>query len=350
MNREEDDARTRVALLWRGDPGAVEEPSPRNNRLYPLFEAFTGLNIAAVAVPYSDEAIEQVRERLLRCNAVLVWVDPITDGQDRSKLDPMLRDVANHGVWVSAHPDVIQKIGTKEVLFRTRDLGWGADTHMYSSAPEFNREFPSRLRSAQTRVLKQRRGNGGIGTWKVELGGPSAPWGDDPTIRVEEARRGGAEEEMALSEFMRQCAPYFSDGGCIIDQEFQPRVADGMVRCYLVHDKVAGFSTQAPRAEKSFAMAREKTMYDEAEPRFQPLRDSMESRWVPAMQRMFGIATESLPVIWDADFLLGPKTESGEDTYVLCEINISAVFPFPDSAVDKIARAVSARVGGKDFF
>jgi hypothetical protein len=36
----------------------------------------------------------------------------MTDGRDRSKLDPMLRDLSDHCVWVSAHPDVIQKIGT----------------------------------------------------------------------------------------------------------------------------------------------------------------------------------------------------------------------------------------------
>jgi hypothetical protein len=29
------------------------------------------------------------------------------------------------GVWVSAHPDVILKMGVKEVLHRTRHLGWG---------------------------------------------------------------------------------------------------------------------------------------------------------------------------------------------------------------------------------
>jgi len=32
-----------------------------------------------------------------------------------------------------------------------------------------------------------------------------------------------------------------------------------------------------------------------------------------------------LPIIWDADFLYGPKTPSGDDSYVLCEINVSAV-------------------------
>jgi len=47
---------------------------------------------------------------------VLVWVNPIEQGLDRSRLDPLLRDVAATGVFVSAHPDVILRMGTKEVL------------------------------------------------------------------------------------------------------------------------------------------------------------------------------------------------------------------------------------------
>jgi len=50
-----------------------------------------------------------------------------------------------------------------------------------------------------------------------------------------------------------------------------------------------------------------------------------------------------LPVLWDCDFLLGPKDAAGQDTYVLCEINASSVSPFPDSAVAPIAAATLAR-------
>ena len=48
-----------------------------------------------------------------------------------------------------------------------------------------------------------------------------------------------------------------------------------------------------------------------------------------------------MPVIWDADFLYGPKTAAGEDTYVLCEINVSAVLPIPEEAPAEIARCVA---------
>ena len=337
----------RIALLWRGDPAAAEKPTAQNNRLYPLFKAFADLNVEAEPVIYSDAVVDEVRTRLSRCDGVMVWVDPITEGQNRSQLDPMLRDVSAQGVWVSAHPDVIMKIGTKEVLFHTRHLGWGTGTHLYRDAHEFQTFFPQRLRSSGPRVLKQRRGNGGIGTWRVELVGRGSH--DDPIARVREARRGGADEEVRLREFIKRCEKYFADSGCLIDQPFQDRVAEGMVRCYLVHNLVAGFSTQMPGGEPSaagpaFSMARHKTMYEESEPRFQALRNKMESEWVPALQQLFSIDTNSLPAIWDADFLYGPKNSQGGDTYVLCEINVSAVFPFPETAVVRIAEAAANRI------
>jgi hypothetical protein len=63
------------------------------------------------------------------------------------------------------------------------------------------------------------------------------------------------------------------------------------------------------------------------------------------MQQLLELATHRLPVIWDADFLYGPKTGSGEDTYVLCEINASSTFAFPEHAMPTVAEAALARIG-----
>ena len=62
------------------------------------------------------------------------------------------------------------------------------------------------------------------------------------------------------------------------------------------------------------------------------------------MMDLLGIEAEYLPIIWDADFLYGPQDESGRDTYVLCEINVSSVFPFPEEAPSAIARLAMARL------
>ena len=67
----------------------------------------------------------------------------------------------------------------------------------------------------------------------------------------------------------------------------------------------------------------------------------------PRAQRIVGVDRHSLPVIWDADFLLGEKNESGEDTYVLCEINASSTFAFPEHAMPTVARAALDRIAAR---
>src|SRR6202007_2608278 len=101
---------------------------------------------------YAEEMADEVREQLLKAGGVLVWVDPLSGGRNRAALDALLRDVARQGIWVSAHPDVTLKMGVKEVLHRTKHLGWGTDTHLYRGVEAFREEFPPRLRTAGPRV------------------------------------------------------------------------------------------------------------------------------------------------------------------------------------------------------
>ena len=340
----------RVALVWRGDP-KDEPPTLSATRFHLIFSALSALGLAAEPVLYSEEMEDQIRARLLAVDGVLVWVNPLDAGKDRSRLDPLLRDVAARGVWVSTHPDVILKMGTKEVLYRTRALSWSADTDLYPSAADFNRRFPARLAAAGPRVLKQNRGNAGQGVWKVELVAnvgpnpePSAP------VRVLHALRGSIPEELSLGDFMQRCRSYFAGDGRIIDQAFQPRLPEGMIRCYLAQNKVVGFGQQlikalvAPPADGQAALPGPRIMHPADASSFKDLRDKMEIEWVPAMQTLLDIPTASLPALWDADFLYGPKTPDGRDTYMLCEINVSSVAPYPDSAAPKVAEATLAGV------
>ena len=186
--------------------------------------------------------LEDVRAQLVTFNGVLVWVNPIHDGRNRAKLDALLREVAARGVWVSAHPDVILKMGTKEVLHRTRTMSWGCDTALYRTAEAMRAELPTRL-AAGPRVIKRNRGNGGQGVWKVEtLAIPRIR----PMVRVLDATK-DASEELALNEFLERCIEYFEDG-CVIDQPFQARLSEGVVRCYMAGDRCAGFGHQKVKA------------------------------------------------------------------------------------------------------
>ena len=126
------------------------------------------VSVDAEPAVYDEEFADEVRQQLLVVDGVLVWVDPIHQGKTRTALDLLLREVAA-GPWVSAHPDVIFRMGVKEVLYRTKHLGWGTDTYVYRTIEEFASAFPPRLHSFGPRVIKQNRGNGGQGVWKVEV-------------------------------------------------------------------------------------------------------------------------------------------------------------------------------------
>jgi hypothetical protein len=148
---------------------------------------------------------------------------------------------------------------------------------------------------------------------------------------------------------MAERAADFAAGGCLVDQAFQPRRLEGMVRSYMSGGQLVGFGHQLVRAlaspQEGPAGPRLYSGPDDA--RFQRLRTLVETDWTPGLSRLLDIAPEALPVIWDADFLLGPRTAAGDDSYVLCEINVSSVFPIPDEAPDAIAATTLQRLSSR---
>ncbi len=179
------------------------------------------------------------------------------------------------------------------------------------------------------------------------------PAGDASAVRVQHARPGSGPEEMTLEAFMTRCEAYLEGDGRILDQAFQARLPDGMIRCYMGADKVVGFGHQFVNAllppppegpDSPAAQPGPRIMHGADAAPFQALRTKMETEWTPQMMDVLGIDTISLPIIWDADFLYGPRTLSGADTYVLCEINVSSIFAIPDQAPSAIARLTAARL------
>jgi hypothetical protein len=357
------DGEGRVAILFPGDSQVRLAATPDNNRFANLFRAFAAHHVGVEPAVYHDHFCQEVRQQLMRVDAVLVWSNPIEDGRDRTVLDSMLRDVAAAGIFVSTHPDIILKLGTKEVLYRTRSVGWACDTHLYESIERLRQELPLRLAAGKARVLKQRRGHSGNGVWKVQLQDAAEASGRsaspaflpqlDTMLRVQHAKRGCLEERMSLREFFGVCEPYFVENGQMIDQEYQERLPEGMVRCYLVHDTVAGFGHQAINAlfpapvgapPSDAPQPGPRLYHPPTQPEFQALKRMVEQEWVPAALRVLGIDTMSLPILWDCDFLFGPKDQAGGDTYVLCEINVSSVAPYPESAVPYIVEATVQRM------
>jgi uncharacterized protein DUF6815 len=226
------------------------------------------------------------------------------------------------------------------VLVEVRDLPFGSDSHLVASLAQLKVELPRRL-ALGARVLKQHRGHSGIGVWRIERLGP-----DHFCLR--HAQRGAHPEEGPFARVLECMAPYFAGGGHMIDQAWQPRLHEGMVRAYLVRDRVAGFGHQAinalyPAARGEPAPAPGPRLYSASDdPRFQLLRHRLEHGWVELLGERLGLTAAELPVLWDADFLLGGPEGANEPHHVLCEINVSSVAPYPESATAEIVAAVLA--------
>src|SRR3954464_7245837 len=196
----------RIAILWRGDEAERRTARPETSRFKAVFAALSDVGVEAEPVVYEDDVLVAVREQLATLDGVLVWVNPIHKGRNRANLDALLREVAASGIWVSAHPDVILKMGSKEVLHRSRTMSWGCDTALYRTAEAMRAELPTRL-AAGPRVIKRNRGNGGQGVWKVEtLASPCSR----NTVRVLDATK-DVSEVLALNDFLERCTEYFED-------------------------------------------------------------------------------------------------------------------------------------------
>jgi hypothetical protein len=329
------------AILYPGDRAARDLSDGAASRFSALFDAFAHAGIEVEPAVYHDDFCDEVEAQLLRLRGVLVWHNPIEGGRTRQLLDAMLSRVAARGVFVSAHPDTILRMGTKDVLVDVRDLPLGSDAHRVDSIEHLSAELPRRL-ACGPRVLKQHRGHSGIGVWRIEQEGAG-------TFAVRHAQRGAVEERGPFSLVLKRLAPYFADGGHMVDQAWQARLAEGMVRAYLVEDRVAGFGYQAvnalfPATAGDAAPQPGPRLYsgpDDA--RFQVLRHRLENEWVTLLADRLEITRDRLPILWDADFLLGETADPGDERYVLCEINVSSVAPYPESANAAIVAAVRSR-------
>src|SRR5689334_14461308 len=102
-----------IALMIYGEPGSSRN-ALTEEKYKDLAVCFVENGFEVDSVIYNDSIAAELATSLRRYDAVLVWVNPIEQGNNRKQLDTLLTDLANQGCFVSAHSDTILKIGTKE--------------------------------------------------------------------------------------------------------------------------------------------------------------------------------------------------------------------------------------------
>jgi hypothetical protein len=293
------------------------------------------------SVLYNDSKADELEKDLLRFNAVMVWVNPIEQGFNRSRLDTLLLNIAKNGVYVSTHPEIILKIGTKKVLYSTRNMDWGGDIEIYSEYNDFEKRFLDSLNNSSIRILKQYRGDGGKGVFQIYFEDAGKK-----SICVIHAPSANEKRILSKDEFNKEFSKYFENNGLLINQKWIQDITNGMVRCYLTGNKVSGFGYQESVAlcqysndlEAEIRPASGRFYFTEYCGMFQDLRKIMESKWIPQLQEIHSISNEMMPLLWDIDlFINDVNTKETEKKYSLCEINVSCVSPFPPSCINHIA-------------
>jgi hypothetical protein len=331
-----------IAILLYADPSTPRDAltEPKYSKLAAQFIA-KGFDVHSVS--YHDSMATEVEDRLKAFDATLVWVNPIEQGNDRTRLDTLLTNLSASGHFVSAHPEVILRIGTKEILHQTRREEFGTDVKCYSSFEEFKNGFLHE--DTGIRVLKQHRGNGGNGVFKID----TTHYQND---RIEETQATDGEHPlmMTVHHFFKTFEYYFQNSGMLIDQPWNPGIVNGIVRCYISGNRVAGFGYQEvnalyPIIDLVFRKPSQRFYFSQHCGLFQDLRRVMENNWIGSLQQLTGVPSGALPVIWDADFFINDVNEKNPGKkYSLCEINASCVSPFPESAIELIVEEVSDRI------
>jgi hypothetical protein len=326
-----------IAFMVFGDPA-----SPRNalteEKYRKLAAHFMENGFVVDTINYHDSLAAKFETELLKYRAILVWVNPVEQGGDRKILDPLLTKLFDSGCFVSAHPGTILKMGTKDVLYKTRNSDFGGDIELYRSFTNFRKEFINGSTVA-TRILKQYRGNGGNGVFKVEMNiNPT-------TITVTHANTGEKETFSSTDDFFSSFENYFQSNGILIDQPWNSNIINGMVRCYLCSNKVVGFGYQEINALYPSKKPGQRFYFSEECGLFHDLKNIMENKWINEIQICTEVEENNLPVIWDADFFINNvNLADTSKKYTLCEINVSCVSPFPESAIPSIVAEVKKKI------
>ena len=201
----------KLALLWPRDAAKWHAATPGDYRLHRVFDAVAALGIEAEPALYADD----VADRGARAASALRR----RAGLGRSALATGATASCSTrccGTWRRAvcgsarHPDVILKMGVKEVLHRTRHLGWGTDTHLYRD-----------VASVPRRVSAAPADGGAAGPeaeprqWRRRACGRSNSISDsgrdDAIVRVLHARRGSVPEGAAARRFHEPVRTVFRD-------------------------------------------------------------------------------------------------------------------------------------------
>ncbi|MDH3975040.1 MAG: Cj0069 family protein [Deltaproteobacteria bacterium] len=271
--------------------------------------------------------------------------------KDETAYFQLLRELVKRGIQGLPHPDVMVNYGAKNAIekFKGTDIVPN-DVYTYYDFDTFKENFPKALKKG-TRVLKQNRGSAGEGIWRVEILNNSNKKSKkgllDTIVKCTEAADNHV-EKMPLGEFIDFCVQYL-DGknGMLLDMPFLERITEGEIRLFMLRNKVVNIvhkkPAETPDAFSATLFSGAKYTYESPE-KWPELVKLMEGN-IPMLRERLG--DFDVPLIWTADFILDTCKKSGDDKYILGEINSSCVgfsthLELSEDVADEIIRLMDA--------
>ena len=315
----------------------------------PIIDSLTTRGWTSEIIFYADEDRGEIYRYVLeKAGAYISRVNP-GNLQDETGYFQMLRELVNHGIQGLPHPDAMVKYGAKNAVEKLKGTDLvPKDVYTYYDFEKFKTSFPKTL-AKNVRVLKQNRGSTGEGIWRVEVlsdfKGKSVPL--DAKVKCTEAKDNHV-EEWVLGDFIDFCIQYL-DGpsGMLLDMPFLERIKEGEIRVFMLRGKAVNVVHKKPaEGADSFSA----TLFSGAK-----YRDDPPSKWpdlvslvegsIPLIRERLG--NYDIPLIWTADFILDTDPKTGEDKYVLGEINASCVgfttnLALSEDVADEVIRLMEA--------
>jgi hypothetical protein len=274
-------------------------------------------------ITWKKDNIDELYKLSDQTDALLVWVDPLDRDIENGLFEKYLRDMKAKGKYISSNPDTVLKIGTKKVLFDLSGTRWVSDVFLHHNISTFF-EIGNRIGVNKFRILKQLRGNGGNGVYKVGMH-------EDNKIFLIEAN---TNNELIFENIHKLSEHIIKANTQIIETAWNDNLVNGVLRCYFCNSTIVGFGYQEINAlyplQYDSVIKKQRFYLTENCGIFKNIKNLLESDFVEDILVKLGVNINDLPLIWDADFfinnLLGENIE-------LCEINSSCVSPYPLSAI-----------------
>jgi hypothetical protein len=290
-----------------------------------IAEAFQSHGWEVFFVFYKDSTVDELLAHVLslKVSFYVSRVDPAKyEDYTEAKYLEFLRALLAEGIEGSTEPDVMMKLGTKQVVHQLRDTKIGSsDVEIYRTKEELATGFLKFLqRHPEGCVLKQNRGAGGKGVFWIK----TATSDVEGQILCREAHEASLRKFSSWDEFVDEFTLQFLPDSFLVSMPYYKNVQDGEVRCVMTQTKPICIVHKHPVADEAgeyFSCtvksgARIEYIYDfQANSEWENLSRTVVSV-LPELQSTLGI--KNLPHLWTMDFL---KNDDGK--YVLGEINCS---------------------------